>query len=256
MELLESKNKLIVGNWKMHGRLAGNALLFNALAAGAAKLDASVRTAVCVPFPYLAQAQTLLQQSCVTWGAQDLSLHLSGAYTGEVAGSMVAEFGARWVIVGHSERRLYHQESNQHVVLKAKRALEVGLTPIICVGETLAEREAGQTEQVLGQQLQAVLTALTVAQAERMVLAYEPVWAIGTGKSASVQEVSSVHLFLRRVLAAVDAKLAHVTVLYGGSMKPDNARALLAEPGVDGGLVGGASLQAEDFFAICKAAQA
>lgn len=250
------KTKLIVGNWKMHGSLAGNALLLNALAAGAAELNASTRAAVCVPFPYLAQAQTLLQQSCVAWGAQDISLHLAGAYTGEVAGPMVAEFGASFVIVGHSERRLYHQESNEQVAIKAKRALEAGLTPIICVGETLAEREAGQTEQVIGKQLQVVLTTLTVAQAERIVLAYEPVWAIGTGKSASVPEVGSVHLFLRRVLAAVDAKLAHALVLYGGSMKPDNARALLAEPGVDGGLVGGASLQAEDFLAICKAAAA
>lgn len=238
----------------MHGRLADNAGLLQAVAKGAGELPATVRVGVCVPSPYLAQANSLLDGTRVAWGVQDVSAFTHGAYTGEVAAQMVTDFGATFAIVGHSERRAYHRESAELVAIKTQRALEAGLTPIVCVGETLEEREAGATEQVVGAQLDEVLARLSVQEAARIVVAYEPVWAIGTGKSASSQQAQAVHAFLRARLAAKGTQVADVPLLYGGSVKPDNAKELFCQQDIDGGLIGGASLKDQDFLAICKAA--
>jgi triosephosphate isomerase len=248
----KQRAKLVVGNWKMHGRLAENAVLLRELAQGL--LGNGVRVGVCVPYTYLAQAQALLCDAGVAWGVQDVSAHAQGAYTGEVAAEMATEFGATLAIVGHSERRTYHLENSDLVALKAKRALEAGLTPIVCVGETLEQREAGTTEAIVGAQLDAVLAALPIGDLERIVVAYEPVWAIGTGKSATADEAQQVHAFLRARLAAKGAALAGVPLLYGGSVKPENAEELFRQADIDGGLIGGASLKSKDFLAICRAA--
>ncbi|WLE60111.1 triose-phosphate isomerase [Burkholderia plantarii] len=245
--------KRVIGNWKMHGRLDGNRELLGELLEGAHAVPAAVGIGVCVPFPYLAQVGELLAGSRVASGAQDVSAHEQGAYTGEVAGAMIAEFGAQYVLVGHSERRTYHGESSDLVAVKAQRALAAGLTPVVCVGETLAERESDATEAVVGAQLDAVLALLSDDEAARIVVAYEPVWAIGTGKSASSEQAQQVHAFLRSRLAAKG--VAQVSVLYGGSVKPDNAGELFGQPDIDGGLIGGASLKSGDFLAICCAAQ-
>lgn len=245
--------KRVVGNWKMHGRLDGNRTLLNEVLAGAKDVPAAVEIGVCVPFPYLAQAGELLAGGRVAAGSQDVSAHEQGAYTGEVAAAMIAEFGAKYVLVGHSERRTYHGESSDLVAVKAQRALAAGLTPIVCVGETLAEREAEATEQVVGTQLDAVLAVLSADEAARIVVAYEPVWAIGTGKSATSEQAQQVHAFLRARLVAKD--VGHVSVLYGGSVKPENAAELFGQMDIDGGLIGGASLKSNDFLAICRAAQ-
>jgi len=242
--------KLVVGNWKMHGCRADNAALLAALVAGAATLPAAARLAVCVPFPYLAQAQQVLDGSAVQWGVQDVSAHARGAFTGEVAAAMVMDFGARFAIAGHSERRAYHGESSALVAAKAQAALAHGLTPIVCVGETLDQRNAGATHAVVGAQLQAVLDLLPPDDVARIVLAYEPVWAIGTGKSATVAEAQAVHAMLRAQLSGTAAILAKVPLLYGGSVKAANARELFAAPDIDGGLIGGASLDADEFLAI------
>lgn len=248
--------KLVVGNWKMHGRLAENAALLQAVAKGAGELPADVRVGVCVPTPYLAQAQSLLDGSRVMWGVQDVSAFTQGAYTGEVSAQMVTDFAATFAIVGHSERRAYHRERAELVAVKTQCALEAGLTPIVCVGETLDEREAGATEQVVGAQLDEVLAKLSVQEAARIVVAYEPVWAIGTGKSATAGQAQAVHAFLRGRLAAKGAEVASVPLLYGGSVKPDNSEELFRQQDIDGGLIGGASLKDQDFLAICKAAAA
>ena len=240
----------------MHGRLAENAALLQAVAKGAGELPADVRVGVCVPTPYLAQAQSLLDGSRVMWGVQDVSAFTQGAYTGEVSAQMVTDFAATFAIVGHSERRAYHRESADLVAVKTQRALEAGLTPIVCVGETLDEREAGATEQVVGAQLDEVLAKLSVQEAARIVVAYEPVWAIGTGKSATAGQAQAVHAFLRGRLAAKGAEIAGVPLLYGGSVKPDNSEELFRQQDIDGGLIGGASLKDQDFLAICKAAAA
>lgn len=246
------RRKLIAGNWKMNGSTAANATLLAGIRAGANALAADL--AVCVPAPYLAQAQSVLSGSSIAWGAQDLSLHESGAYTGEVSGAMLCDFACRFVIVGHSERRSLHGETDAMVAGKALRALSVGLTPIVCVGETLEEREAGKTDQVVSGQLLAVLNALE-GQLGKMVVAYEPVWAIGTGKTATPDMAQQVHAQLRALLVNADSVAgAQVRLLYGGSMKPDNARDLLSMADIDGGLIGGASLKAEDFLAIARAA--
>lgn len=252
----KQRAKLVVGNWKMHGRLATNAALLQAVAQGADELPVDVGVGVCVPCPYLAQAQSLLEGSRVVWGAQDVSAFTHGAYTGEVAAPMVVDFGATFAIVGHSERRAYHRESAELVAVKALRALEAGLRPIVCVGETLEEREAGLTEQVVGVQLDEVLAKLSETEATRIVVAYEPVWAIGTGKSATSEQAQAVHAFLRSRLAAKGTAVTDVPVLYGGSVKPENAEELFRQADIDGGLIGGASLKDQDFLAICKAAAA
>lgn len=246
------RRKLIAGNWKMNGSLAANAVLLTGLRSGLG--DAACDVAVCVPAPYLAQCRDALAGSPIRWGGQDLSVHEAGAYTGEVSAAMLLDFGSRYVIVGHSERRTLHGESDQAVANKTLRALEAGLTPIVCVGETLQEREAGQTEAAVCRQLDAVLSALSQEQAARLVLAYEPVWAIGTGKTATPSMAQDVHGLLRKCLHEKSpAAGQQVNILYGGSMKPDNAAELLAMADIDGGLIGGASLKAADFLAIIRA---
>lgn len=237
----------------MNGSLAANAVLLNAIKAELGQTECMV--AVCVPAPYLGQCQMVLNASGVAWGAQDVSIHESGAYTGEVSGAMLSDFGSRYVIVGHSERRLYHGETDQLVAQKAVSALKAGLTPIVCVGESLSERESGKTADVVARQIDAILAAIAVQDLEKIVVAYEPVWAIGTGKTATPEMAQEVHAMLRARLAArnPDAAVA-VQILYGGSMKPDNAGELLAMPDIDGGLIGGASLKASDFLAIVRVA--
>jgi len=242
-------NKLVVGNWKMNGGLRANAALLEALAADwAPAADRAI--AVCVPFPYLGQAQAALSGTTIAWGAQNVSEHAAGAYTGEVAASMLVDFGCRYAIVGHSERRQWFGDTDAVVAAKAVAVLAAGMTPIVCVGETLAEREAGTTEAVVLRQLDAALAAVG-ADAARCVVAYEPVWAIGTGRTATTAQAQAVHGVLRARLAAAGA--AEIALLYGGSVKPDNAGALFAMPDIDGGLIGGASLKAGDFLAIARA---
>lgn len=234
----------------MHGTQAGNATLLDGLRSGASMAD-DRDVAVCVPFPYIPQASTLLQGSGITWGAQDVSMHAQGAYTGEVSAAMLADFACKLVLVGHSERRSMHGESDKLVADKAVAALGAGITPVICVGETLEEQQAGQTKDIIARQLAPVL-ALGAQKLAHVVLAYEPVWAIGTGLSATPEQAQEVHAFIRDRLAGQGS--AHVRILYGGSVKPDNAASLFAMPDIDGALVGGASLKAQDFLHIAAAA--
>ncbi len=243
------RGKLVVGNWKMNGGLASNAALLVGLAAGW-KPRPDRQMAVCAPFPYLAQVRDVLNGTPVAWGAQDVSEHASGAYTGEVSAGMLAEFGCRYVLAGHSERRQHFGETDAVVAAKAKAALGTGLTPIVCVGETLAERDAAQWQAVVARQLDAVVEVLG-ADVAMTVLAYEPVWAIGTGRTATPEQAQEVHAFLRARLAQAGA--AGVSILYGGSVKASNAGALFAQTDVDGGLVGGASLDANEFVKIAGA---
>ena len=243
------RRKLVVGNWKMHGSHSANAEL---LAGISAARPFVCDVAVCVPYPYLSETAVALAGSELRWGAQDCSAHEQGAYTGEVSVAMLSEFGCRYVIVGHSERRQHHAESDQWVADKAKIALAKGITPIVCVGETLAQREAGETEAVVKRQLSAVIHALGHCAGE-MVVAYEPVWAIGTGRVATPEQAQAVHALLRAQLKAATSHADAMKILYGGSMKPDNAATLMAQPDIDGGLIGGASLKAADFVAICRA---
>ena len=244
------RRKLVAGNWKMHGSHSANAAL---LAGINAARPFVCDVAVCVPYPYLSETAVALAASELRWGAQDCSAHEQGAYTGEVSVAMLAEFGCRYVIVGHSERRQHHAETDQLVADKAKAALANGITPIVCVGETLAQREAGETEAVVKRQLSAVIHALGHCAGE-MVVAYEPVWAIGTGRVATPEQAQAVHALLRAQLKAATSHADAMKILYGGSMKPDNAATLMAQPDIDGGLIGGASLKAADFIAICRAA--
>ncbi len=246
------KNKLIAGNWKMNGSLAANEALIQALLAGLGTPACSV--AVCVPAPYLAQVQGLLARSAIHLGAQDVSQHEAGAYTGEASAAMLKDFGVRYAIVGHSERRQYHGETDALVAAKAQRALAAGITPIVCVGETLAEREAGKTEETVKRQLAAVIHANGHCISE-IVVAYEPVWAIGTGKTATPEHAQQVHAVLRAQLKAASEHADRIQILYGGSMNAANAAHLLAQPDIDGGLIGGASLKAPDFLTIIAAAQ-
>ncbi|HEX5611254.1 MAG TPA: triose-phosphate isomerase [Burkholderiales bacterium] len=249
------RKRLVAGNWKMHGNRAANEALLDALAAGIGAVG-EVECAVCVPFPYLAQAAERLRGTPVAWGAQDVSEHAQGAYTGEVSAAMIAEFGCRYAIVGHSERRQLHKEGDALVAAKFDAAQGAGLTPILCVGETLDERDGGATEAVVARQLDAVLERHGAAAFANAVLAYEPVWAIGTGRNATPEQAQEVHLLLRARLAAKDSGIAQkLRILYGGSVKAANAQALFAMSEVDGGLVGGASLVAAEFLAVARAAQ-
>jgi triosephosphate isomerase len=244
------RRKLVVGNWKMHGSHKANAELLEAIV-GARPFGADV--AVCVPFPFLSETAVTLAGSDLRWGAQDCSAHEQGAYTGEVSAGMLAEFGCRYVIVGHSERRANHHESDQLVADKAKAALARGVTPIVCVGETLEEREAGRTDGIVKRQLSAVIHALGHCAGE-IVVAYEPVWAIGTGRTATTEQAQAVHALLRAQLHAATPHADAMKILYGGSVKADNAAEILSQPDVDGALVGGASLDAEGFAQIVAAA--
>ena len=247
--------RLVVGNWKMHGNLVTNAHLLDSLKV-ALKPSENLGYAICAPYPYLAQVSSALSGSQVAWGAQDVSEHDAGAYTGEVSGAMLREFGCRFAIVGHSERRNLYCEDDRKVAAKFTAAQRAGLKPILCVGETLEQRERGETECVVERQLDAVLAAAGLAAFENATLAYEPVWAIGTGRNATPREAQGVHAFIRARFAARDKELARrVTILYGGSVKPGNAKELFAMPDVDGGLIGGASLVSDDFIAICSAAR-
>ncbi|MDF2464139.1 MAG: Triose-phosphate isomerase (Triosephosphate isomerase)-like protein [Ramlibacter sp.] len=243
--------KLIAGNWKMNGNLAANDALVRAVVWGIR--EAACTVAVCVPAPYLAQVQMLRAGSQLELGAQDLSQHEQGAYTGEVSAAMLKEFGVRYAIVGHSERRQYHGETDAVVAEKAKVALAAGITPIVCVGETLAEREAGRTEEVVKRQMAAVIHTNGHCISE-IVVAYEPVWAIGTGRTATPEQAQQMHALLRAQLKAATEHADRVRILYGGSMNAGNAASLLAQSDIDGGLIGGASLKAPDFLQIIAAA--
>jgi triosephosphate isomerase (TIM) len=248
------RQRLVAGNWKMHGNLSANQGLLEAVAETAGALRAS-RCAVCVPYPYLAQAQELLAGTRCAWGAQNLSEYEQGAYTGEVSARMLKDFGCSYVIVGHSERRHLFGETDATVAAKAQRALDSAMVPIVCVGETLHEREAGITEQVVSRQLDTVLERIGTAGLAKSVLAYEPVWAIGTGRTASPQQAEAVHAFIRAKLAQQSAAAAeNQCILYGGSVKAANAAGLFKMADIDGALVGGAALDGGEFSAICRAA--
>jgi len=246
------RRKLVAGNWKMHGSLAENEALLSGLLAGMGGVKAGV--AVCVPFPYLAQAQARLTGSAVAWGAQNMSQQARGAFTGEVSASMLADFACAYVIVGHSERRALYGESDELVAEKYAAAQAAGMTPILCLGETLSEREGCITEAVVARQLDAVVAKCGVASLARAVVAYEPVWAIGTGVTASPNQAQVVHAFIRARVRALDAGVAaDLIIQYGGSVKANNAAELFGQPDIDGGLIGGASLNVEEFLAICRA---
>jgi triosephosphate isomerase len=253
-----STRKLIAGNWKMNGSQAANQALIEGIQAGLHAQAPACDVAVCPPAIYLPQLATLLAgqnatENAIALGAQDVSEHASGAYTGNLSAAMLKEFGLRYAIVGHSERRQYQAETDQTVALKAKAALAAGITPIVCVGETLAEREAGQTEEVVKRQLAAVIHENGCCITE-IVVAYEPVWAIGTGKTATPEQAQAVHAVLRTQLKAASDKAGSIRIIYGGSMNASNAAELLAQADIDGGLIGGAALKAADFLTIIAAA--
>ncbi len=248
------RKPLVAGNWKMNGTRASVAALLGGLKAGIGQVT-TAEVAVCAPAIYIPETQSQLDGTPIAWGGQDLSIHASGAYTGEIAGSMLQDYGCRFVIIGHSERRAYHGESDELVAQKFTAARAAGLVPILCVGETLEEREQDITEQVVGRQLDAVIAECGIDKLGEGVIAYEPVWAIGTGKTASPEQAQEVHAFIRgRLTAGSQAVADGVRLLYGGSMNPKNAAELLVQPDIDGGLIGGASLKPDDFLAVCSAA--
>lgn len=249
------RKPLVMGNWKMHG---DTAMTQNLLQELKLKLSAlNIETAVFPPYVYLPLARELLQDGAVSLGAQDVSCHDEGAFTGEISAPMLKDIGATHVLVGHSERRQYHQESNELVADKFIKALEHELLPVLCVGETLQQRERGETEKIISAQINAVLTKLQPDQLQHAVIAYEPVWAIGTGLAATPQQAQGVHAFIRKLVSDWSQEVAKtIRIVYGGSVKPVNAEALFALADIDGGLVGGAALKADDFALICKAAAA
>jgi triosephosphate isomerase (TIM) len=249
------RRKLVVGNWKMHGLLAQNAVLLGAVKSGAAQLS-RVDIAVCAPFPYLAQLKQELSASTVKWGAQDVHQLEKGAFTGEVSAGMLSDFACTYVIVGHSERRSIYGENSRLVAEKFAAAQRAGLIPILCLGETLEQRESGVTEAIVAEQLDAVIALAGVQALSKAVVAYEPVWAIGTGKTATAEQAQAVHAFIRQRVAGHDAQVAQgLVILYGGSVKAANAPELFAKADIDGGLIGGAALIAEEFLGICRAGQ-
>ena len=249
------RTPLVAGNWKMHGNRASNRALLDAVLAGIKPLS-RVECAVCVPYPYLGEAAAQLKGTALALGAQNLSEHAQGAYTGEVSAPMLKEFDCRYALVGHSERRQLYGETDAAVAAKFTAAAGQGITPVLCLGETLAEREAGRTEEVVGRQLDAVLQSNEKKIFGQAIVAYEPVWAIGTGRTATPQMASEAHASLRALLVEKFGEAGREPrILYGGSVKKENAAALFALPDVDGGLIGGASLVAADFVAIVQAAQ-
>lgn len=247
------RKKLVAGNWKMNGSCNNvQSLLFeiktNIIA------NTSIEVAVCPPAVFIPETQTVLQGTSIAWGGQDLSIYDAGAYTGDISGNMLREFGCKYVIVGHSERRCYHDENNELIAKKFAAALRSMLIPILCIGETLEQREQGITENIISQQIDAVISYNGVNSLNHSVIAYEPVWAIGTGRTATPDQAQEIHAFVRDRIATHNPEVAKaIKILYGGSMKPDNAKELLAKPDIDGGLIGGASLKASDFLAICAA---
>lgn len=248
------RRKIIAGNWKMNGTLAEAEELIKSLLSGDSK-SKKAQIVVCPPFTALETSSRILTGSHIALGAQDMSQHPKGAYTGEISAAMLLTLGATFVILGHSERRQYHAESDQLINAKARQALASGLTPIICIGETLAEREAGRTEAVVGKQIDGTLAGFSADDLSKTVIAYEPVWAIGTGRTATPEMAEAVHCFVRDKLAAIDKTVASmVPILYGGSVNAKNAAGLLSQANIDGALVGGASLKADEFIAIIKAA--
>jgi triosephosphate isomerase (TIM) len=248
------RQPLVAGNWKMNGSLEGVRALLAGIKAGIATVT-KAEVAVCPPAVFIPEAQGALQGTPIAWGGQDLSIHASGAYTGEIAGSMLRDFGCKYVIIGHSERRTYHGEGDVLVAQKFQAAVQAGLIPIFCVGETLEQREQGITDEVVGRQLDAVIGAGGATLLGKGVIAYEPVWAIGTGRTATPDQAQNVHSFIRSRIVAQDAAVGQaIRILYGGSMKTDNAADLMARPDIDGGLIGGASLKSTDFLGICMAA--
>lgn len=248
------RQPLIAGNWKMNGSKASAEALLQGVVTGSKALAPEVEIAVCVPFPYLDLGERQLTGTPVRLGAQNLCTESVGAYTGEVAGSMLADFGCTYVICGHSERREYYGEDDATIAQKVMRAAESGLTPILCVGETLQQRERGETEAVIARQIDGVAEHAGIEAFAKLEVAYEPVWAIGTGMTATPEQAQAVHAFIRGRIAERSGLIAEgLRILYGGSMKPGNAAELLAQSDIDGGLIGGASLVAEDFLAICQA---
>jgi triosephosphate isomerase (TIM) len=250
------RKPMVAGNWKMNGSGEFTRLLLRALIEECRQFEDRADVVVCPPFVYLDQSSTILEgQVSIALGAQNLDAHASGAYTGEVSASMLLDVGCRYVIVGHSERRALYGESNETVASKVGAALEAGLIPILCLGETLEQREAGETMVTVGDQLDAVVDALGAGALDGFIVAYEPVWAIGTGKTATPDQAQEVHHFIRERLCSRDEGFGTRTrILYGGSVKPDNAVELFSRPDIDGGLIGGASLDARDFLTICSAA--
>ncbi len=248
------RQPLVAGNWKMNGSLASVRELLQGLKDGVGEIN-NAKLVVCPPSVFIAEAQMQLTGTVIDWGGQDVSTHESGAYTGETAVSMLTEFACTHVIIGHSERRTYHGETDHLVAEKFAAARQADLIPLFCIGETLAEREQGITEDVVARQIDAVIEHCGVDMLGEGVIAYEPVWAIGTGKTASPEQAQEVHAFIRARVANDSASVAEsLQILYGGSMKPDNAAELMGKPDIDGGLIGGASLKASDFLAICAAA--
>ena len=245
---------LIAGNWKMNGSRDSIKVLLDGLKSGIGAVN-KADVAVCAPYVYLSDVADQLKGTPIAWGAQNVSTEAAGAFTGEIAASMIKDFGCTYIIVGHSERRTLYGETDEIVARKYGVVLEAGLTPIFCIGETLEEREKGVTEDVVARQIQAVIDMHGAQALGKGVIAYEPVWAIGTGKTASPEQAQDVHAFIRSMIAKADAGVAeNIIIQYGGSMNAGNAKELLAQPDIDGGLIGGASLKAEDFLAICTSA--
>ena len=248
------RRKMVVGNWKMHGNVVSNKALLDGVIAGVRDLH-NADYVVCVPYPYLGQAQSLLQGTNIAWGAQNLCSTKDGALTGAVAPYMLLDYGCSHVIIGHSERRSQFHETDDTAAARFNAALEVGLTPLFCMGESLEERDSDWTDFIVGRQLDSIMRRYGVDVLTRAVLAYEPLWAVGSGNPATPEQAQEVHAFIRKRIARCDPKVAaEVRILYGGSVKPSNAAQLFAMPDIDGGLIGGASLTAEEFVPICRAA--
>ncbi len=248
------RQPLVAGNWKMNGSPESVRSLLDELKKSSSGIN-NVEMAVCSPHIFLESIKNLLEGTSISWGGQDISVHSSGAFTGETAGSMLADFGCKFVIIGHSERRQYHAESNELVSAKFGAALNANLIPIFCIGETLEERESGIMEDILSKQIDAVVNEHGVEKLGAGVIAYEPVWAIGTGKTASPSQAQEVHSWIRDRISNSSPEISEtIKILYGGSMNPGNAADLIAQRDIDGGLIGGASLKSDDFLAICKSA--